>query len=170
MIDWDTIITSIEHQEGSPVTTDPSRWNLDTPGYSEIYNMWQKANFNPNAIKWINYYPGTHFPESIVKEVADMLGLKGVHRSWISRIDPGYMAPHHWDIDDNEEDYLKHGPITRYTVIIKKFAHGHIFILENSYFYNTPKNTTILWRTHRDWHSGINAGMEPNYLFHILGY
>ena len=170
MIDWNSVLFNIEQQEGVPVTTDPSRWNLDTPGYSEIYKMWQKANFNPTAIKWINYYPGKHYPEEIVNKLADTLGLTGVHRSWISRIDPGYMAPHHWDVDDNESEYLKQGPIKRYTVIIEDFAHGHIFILKDEYYHSLPKDTVIAWDNHREWHSGINAGMKPNYLLHILGY
>jgi len=170
MTNWDSILFDIEQQDGVPVTTDPDRWNLDTPGYSEIYKIWKKANFNPAAIKWINYYPGKHYPEEIVKQVAGTLGLTGVHRSWISRIDPGYMAPYHWDVDDNEVEYLKQGPIKRYTLIIKDFAHGHIFILKNDYYHSLTKDTVIAWDNHREWHSGINAGMTPNYLFHILGY
>lgn len=170
MNDWDSIIDQLVDQEGSAVTTDPSRWNLDTPGYNEIFKSWKEANFNSAAIKWINYYPDTHFSNDVVQVVADTFGLTGVHRSWISRIDPGYMAPWHWDVDDNEEEYLKCGPILRYTVIIKPFANGHVFILGNDYYYNLPQHSIIKWDNHREWHSGINAGMEPNWMFHILGY
>jgi len=170
MINWDNIIEQISILDGVPITTDPSRWNLDTPGYTEIYDIWKKANFNSAAIKWINYYPEQHFSKTVINEVAESLGLAGVHRAWISRIDPGYMAPWHWDVDDNEEEYLRHGHIWRYTIIIRKFAHGHIFIIDDQYYYNQEKDTVISWKHHRDWHSGINAGMEPNYMLHVLGY
>jgi hypothetical protein len=42
-VNWDEIISSLLTQEGVAVTTDPSRWNLDTPGYNEIYALWQQA-------------------------------------------------------------------------------------------------------------------------------
>jgi hypothetical protein len=170
MINWDEVIQALEPQEGIAITTDPSRWNLDTSGYKEIYEGWKKANFNVAAIKWINYYPGTHYPHEIVSQVAESLELKGVHRSWISRIDPGYMAPHHWDVDDNETEYLKQGSIIRYTIIPKDFASGHFFTLSDKVFYDLAQGITIEWNSHREWHSGVNAGMEPNWLFHILGY
>lgn len=170
MINWDDIISDLLTKDGNPITTDPDIWHLDTPGYDEIYNAWKAANFNLATIKWINYYPGKHFSKDIVEEVAQQLGLKGIHRSWISRIDPGYMAPWHWDVDENEQEYLVHGPIIRYTVIIKEFAHGHIFIIGDKYFYNLYKGKSICWDNYREWHSGINAGMEPNWLLHIVGY
>ena len=80
------------------------------------------------------------------------------------------MAPWHWDVDDNEDEYLKHGDIVRYTIIPKQFANGHIFILGNDYFYNLDEGKIIPWSSHKEWHSGINAGLEPNWMFHILGY
>jgi hypothetical protein len=170
MIDWNLIIQELQNKKGSEITTDPEKWNLDTPGYNEIYNMWKNANFNAAAIKWINYYPGIDFPQEAIDQTAKNLGLNQVHRAWISRIDPGYMAPWHWDVDDNEQEYLKSGPIVRYTVIIKEFANGHILIIDKNYFYNLYQGKEIRWKNHRDWHSGINAGMEPNWLLHILGY
>lgn len=154
---------------GSDVTVDPARWNLDTPGYNEIYSIWKKANFNANAIKWTNYYPGQHFPEEVVTEQVKQLAIKHVHRSWISKLDPGFIAPWHWDVDDNEQEYLKHGPITRYTIMIEPMAHGHILIIGNEYYFNKPKNTIIKWNNYKEWHSGINAGMQPSYMLHILG-
>lgn len=169
-IDWSEIITDLSTQQGSPVTTDPARWDFDTPGYNEIHAMWKNANFNASAIKWINYYPVEHFSQTVIDQVAESLNLNGVHRSWISRLDPGYMAPWHWDVDDNEAEYLKQGAIVRYTVIIKPFAHGHVFILGDQYFYNLQEGKIIIWDNHREWHSGINAGMEPNWMLHILGF
>ena len=129
----DNILKDLLTNTGTPITTDPSIWNLSTPGYKEILDLWKAANFNLETIKWINYYPTKDFPQEIVDSFAKKLNLSTVHRSWISRIDPGYMAPWHWDIDDNEEEYLKQGPITRYTIFLKDTAPGQIFILEKEY-------------------------------------
>jgi hypothetical protein len=169
-IDWDHIIDTISVIEGTSVTTDKERWNIETPGYTEIYQLWRNANFNCNTIKWINYYPNKDFDQDIIDIVSKSLNFRGVHRAWISRIDPGYMAPWHWDVDDNEHEYLKHGKIIRYTVMIKDFSKGHVFILNDDYYTKCLRGDLILWPNSRDWHSGINGGMESNYMLHILGY
>jgi hypothetical protein len=168
IVDWAKITASLTN--GVDITTDPEYWDFDTPGYSEIYKMWNDANFNKNAIKWTNFYPSTHYPQEVVDDVAKHLGLIGVHRSWISRVDPGNFAPWHWDVDDNEQEYLKKGTIKRYSIMLSGPTFGHIFILGDDYYYNTPAGTILEWNNYKEWHSGINAGMKPKYMFHIIGY
>lgn len=168
-IDWDQCVEKLATLKGIDVTTDPTRWNLDNAGYTEIYNNWKEANFNHNAIKWTNYYPDQHFSNSIIDQIATYLDIK-VHRAWISKIDPGYFAPWHWDVDDNESEYLKKGSIKRYSCFIKEPAHGHIFVVGDQYLFNEPKGGIYKWRNYKEWHSGINAGMSPKYMLHILGY
>jgi len=165
-----SIVASLIDKEGVSVTTDPNRWNFDTPGYADIYKKWQDAKFNPNAIKWTNYYPGNHYSQDIVDNVAAHLKLKGVHRSWISRIDPGYYAPWHWDVDDNEPEYLKKGQVLRYSISLSAPVMGHIFILGEDYLYKMTPGTIFKWKNYKEWHAGINAGMEPKFMFHIIGY
>lgn len=164
------LLLSLSTQEGSSVTTDPTRWNMDNSEYSKIQKLWQDANFNPNSIKWTNYYPVEHYSQDIVDDVASYLRLAGVHRSWISKVDPGYFAPWHWDIDDNEDKYLTKGPIKRYSIMLCEPTVGHIFILGDDYLYNSPQGSIFKWNNYKDWHSGINAGMTPKYMLHILGY
>lgn len=164
---WSSIVTNLK--DGSDVTVDPARWNLDNPEYKKILDIWTKAKFNLDTVKWTNYYPGKDFPEDVVKYFAEELHLQHVHRAWISKIDPGYMAPWHWDVDENEAEYLTHGPIKRYTVIVNQMASGHVLIIGSDYYYNKPSNTIIKWGNYNEWHSSMNGGMEPSYLFHILG-
>lgn len=164
---WPLIIEQLTG--GSEVTVDPSRWNLSNPNYSQILNIWETANFNLKSIKWTNFYPGIHFSNDIVEEQANRLGINRVHRSWISKIDPGFMAPWHWDVDDNESEYLKYGPIVRYTIIIEQMVSGQILIIGDQYYFNQSEDTVIKWSNYREWHSGINAGMAPSFMFHILG-
>ena len=167
MRNWESIVSKLIG--GSDVTVDPDRWNLDNPEYAKILELWNNANFNLDSIKWTNYYPEKDFPDGVVDHMAQELNLTRVHRAWISRIDPGFMAPWHWDVDDNEAEYLKHGSIKRYTVIIRPMAKGHLLIIGDDVFVNKPVDTVIKWAKHNEWHSSSNAGLEPSFLFHILG-
>lgn len=168
---WDQLLAVVKTQEGKTITTDPSLWNLDNPSYKQIYSMWEKANFNMNTIKWTNYYPGEHFDKDMMFcNTFAKHREKKLLRAWVSRVDPGYMAPWHWDVDDNEEEYLKNGTITRYSVFLQGAKHGHIFIVGNDYLYNREMFEAIEWNNYRDWHSGINAGLEPKYMFHLLAF
>ena len=167
MRNWEFIISNLIG--GSDITVNPTHWNLDNPEYAKILELWKNANFNLESIKWTNYYPAKDFPDGVVNHIAQELNLKRVHRAWISKIDPGYMAPWHRDVDDNEAEYLKHGAIKRYTVIIKQMAKGHTLIIGDDVFFNKPTDTVIKWAKHNEWHSSSNSGLEPSYLLHILG-
>jgi hypothetical protein len=164
------IAETLKDKQGSDVTTDPSRWNLDNSDYGKIHAIWKEANFNSSAMKWTNYYPGKEFSQEFVDDVAFYLRLKGVHRAWISRVDPGYYAPWHWDVDDNEQEYLKYGEIKRYSIMMGDKTPGHIFMLGEDYLYNCVRGSIFRWNNHNEWHSGINAGMTPKFMFHIIGY
>lgn len=168
-VDWDEIIAHITTQDGVQITTDPARWKQDTPGYNEIYKLWGSAKFNPAAIKWTNYYPIIHFSETVIHRLAAHLGVK-IHRAWISRIDPGYFAPWHWDVDDNESDYQKKGDILRYSCFIEPANMGHLIIIDDKYYYNMPQGAIIKWVSHNDWHCGINGGLTTKFMLHLLAY
>jgi len=167
-VNWDSVINSLELQQGVSITADPSKWNLDTPGYTDIYKIWQDSKFNPNAIKWINFYPEQHYSKEIIDNLAEGLNIR-VLRSWISKIEPGYFAPWHWDVDDNEEEYLQGGDIVRYSVFIEPPAMGHVFIINDDYYFNMPQGKIVKWNNYKDWHCGINGGLKPKYMLHILG-
>jgi hypothetical protein len=169
-IDWEKIMNDLSNQDGLPITTDKTKWNLTTPGYNEIYQIWDNAKFNINSIKWINYYPIHHYDQELINNIKSYLKLKGIHRSWISRIDPGFYAPWHWDVDDQENIYLKKGIIKRYSIMMNLPAMGHIFILGNDYLFNTPQGSIFEWKNYKDWHSGINAGLTSKFMLNILGY
>lgn len=168
-IDWNKITNDLIIQDGVSITTDPSRWDLATEGYSEIYKLWQEAQFNTSAIKWTNYYPGKHFSQSVMDLISTHLKIIPI-RAWVSRIDPGYFAPWHWDVDDNEQEYLAKGEIHRFSIFIEPPTFGHIFVVGNDYLINEPLGSVIKWINYREWHSGINAGMTPKFMLHILGH
>ena len=163
MIDWNLVITNLK--DGRDITVDPSRWNMDNPEYTEILKLWKDNNFNTDSVKWTNFYNTSELAIEIAKEV----GITPL-RSWISCVEPGYMTGYHYDIDDNENEYLKHGTLKRYSVFISEPNVGHLFILGKEYFYNKPQGTILKWGNYRDWHNGINGSLSKKYMFHIIGY
>jgi hypothetical protein len=166
MINWSTVIHNLS--DGVDILPDPKYWNLETKGYQEILSSWIDAGYNFDAIKWTNYYPGKHFSQDIETELAQELNVKPL-RSWISRIDPGYTAPWHWDVDDDEEKYLAQGSIVRYSIFIQDGKPGQVFMLENESYYNQTKGTVVKWDNYKAWHAGANAGLSPKYMYHLLG-
>lgn len=163
MIDWDNVIDNLSN--GRVITVDPSKWNMLNPEYQEMVDLWNQNNFNLNSVRWINYYSYSDIENQIAKE----LNITPL-RSWISCVEPGYMTGYHYDIDDNENEYLKHGEIQRYSIFISKPEVGQLFILNKDYHHNNPQGSFLKWNHYRDWHNGINGSFKNKYMFHILGY
>lgn len=169
MVIWKDIINNLEFMQGEAVTVDPARWDMSNPEYLKIYCQWEQCNFNMDSIRWINYYPGKHFDQAIVEHIAKDLNIK-VHRAWISRIDPGYMAPWHWDVDDQLSQYESVGEVIRFSIFIGDAHPAHFFSTESRSFSNTSSGTVYKWTNYKSWHAGSNAGLIPKYMFHIIGY
>ena len=163
MINWNSIIGNLTN--GKVVTVDPNNWNMDNPEYQKILDLWKSKKFNTASVKWTNYYT----TKDIETEIAKNLNITPL-RSWISCVEPGYMTGYHYDVDDNEQEYLKHGILKRYTIFASQPSLGHVFILGNDYFYNKPQGTILKWGNHQEWHNGINGGLSNKYMFHLLGY
>lgn len=169
-VDWSKLITELEANPGIDLKYDSSHWNNSADSrYQEIKKMWDDCNFNQQSVKWTNYYPEKDFDKSITDSVAKYLRTN-VHRSWISRVDPGFCAPWHWDVDDNEEQYLSLGLPKRYSIFIGPPTPGHIFLLGSDYIYNVPQGSIFKWKNYKEWHAGVNIGMKPKWMFHLLGY
>jgi len=163
MVNWNTVISNLVN--GKVVTVDPARWNMNNPEYAEMLKLWKDNNFNTDSVKWTNYYD----TKELEKEIAEEVGVTPL-RSWISCVEPGYMTGYHYDIDDNEVEYLKHGEIKRYAVFINEPRVGQLFILGNEYHYNKLQGTILQWNSYREWHNGINGSLSNKYMFHLLGY
>lgn len=163
MIDWNTVIEELK--DGNVVSIDPDRWNIANSEYTDILKLWQENNFNTDSIRWINFYN----TKEVESQLCNQLNISPL-RSWISCLEPGYMTAPHYDIDDNEQEYLKYGEIQRYSIFISKPAIGHLFILEDKYHFNNPQGTLLKWNSYKDWHNGINGSLTNKYMFHLLGY
>lgn len=179
-IDWDDIVSKLSDkpdQEHNPSKTNWPQWEaMDVDGneMGAMFRSWKQANFNIPVINWGNYYPGVSFPYELGDIVAKHVGLAGVHRCWISRIDPGYMTPWHFDGDDNISKYLEKGEPVRLTITISKPRPGHVFLVGNEEqcdsLASSPQGFLFKWHYFREWHAGLNASLTPKLQFHLLGY
>jgi hypothetical protein len=163
MINWNTVINNLT--AGKVVTVDPDRWNMSNPEYTEILELWKRNKFNTDSVKWTNYYDTIDLEVAVSKEI----GVTPL-RSWISCVEPGYMTGYHYDIDDNEKEYLKRGTLKRYSIFMSRPEVGHLFILGKEYHFNKLQGSVLEWNYYRDWHNGINGGFTNKYMFHIIGY
>jgi hypothetical protein len=163
MINWNAVIDNLK--DGSIVTVDSARWEMSNPEYKEMLDLWKSKNFNTSSVRWTNFYD-TKKQETILSENLNVTPL----RSWISCVEPGYMTGYHYDIDDNEKEYLRHGAIKRYSVFMNNPCVGQMFILGKEYIHSSPQGTVLKWGNYREWHNGINGGFENKYMFHLLSY
>jgi hypothetical protein len=163
MNNWNNIISNLK--DGRTVTVDPAHWDMANPEYQQMLQLWKSKNFNIDSVKWTNFYN----TKDIEINVASELNITPL-RSWISCVEPGFMTGYHYDIDDNEEEYLKYGLLKRYSIFISEPVVGHLFILGKEYFYNNAQGTIVKWSNYKEWHNGINGGLENKYMFHIIGY
>ena len=168
MADWDKIVHSLMTCTGHNVVMDPSKYDAANNGYKEIFDLWISKNVDPASVRWTNYYPGKDFDQSIVDEIAGLLNVTPM-RSWISRVDSGFQAPWHYDVDDNEEEYLSHGTLRRFSAFILPAELGQVFTIKEHSYVNEEAGNLYEWDDYRDWHEAKNTGTTPHFMFHILG-
>lgn len=159
-IDWQKLIYHLETQQ--PVVGPKHKPGDNIPGLKEITDMWHNADYG-TSVQWDMFYPGVHFDNSIVEQFVKWAGLTSFTNAWVSRIQPGYFAPIHWDVQDDE-------PLpdtVRYHVHMSNPQFGHIFIVEDKCLYNQDQGSTYKWSSRKAWHAGTNCGLTPKYIFNI---
>lgn len=183
IIDWDKVIETIVPKSGDFNTpqavidrssgelddkTDPTSRRLASY-YQGIMDTWREANYDFKNIQWYDYYPGEHFDIEVQNKFADLVNADPL-RVFVSEVWPGHCVPYHWDVEDNEEEWLAKGELVRYVAFMQKEpGFGHVFILEDQCFYNVPQHEIYKWDSYRSFHAGTNCGEFPYYLFHFLG-
>jgi len=165
-IDWNKIISGIKNKEG--IVLPKLIW--PNPHFEEMKKLYADSNYIMSSAEWINYYSGTDYDEEVNKMFGKFVGKVEYARAWISRINPGKTAPWHWDLDDEEEEYLKRGDLLRYTSRISPNGVGQVAIVGNTAIHGGHAGDVYLWPDHRMWHGSVNAGLTPKYQFNYLAY
>jgi hypothetical protein len=170
MIKWKPIVDTLLLLDGEHVSLKHT-YNIPVgnPHFVEIMKQLESAKYDFSSVDWIDYYPRVHFDNTCVDEFSKLVDHE-ICRAWISRVDPGKNAPWHWDVDNQETEFLKLGKLKRWTCFITEPKVGHSLIIGNKGFYNEPAGTIYEWPNYREWHCAANCGLEPQFLFHCLGY
>jgi hypothetical protein len=159
-LDWQQLIEQLETQK--PYVGPKHKAGDNIPGLDEVTDLWNKAGYGP-TVSWDMFYPGDHFDINIVKQFAEWVNIPSYTNAWVSRVHPGYFAPQHWDVQDDE-------PLpdtVRYHVHMSRPQFGHIFIAEDKCLYNQEQGATYKWSSRKAWHAGTNCGLVPKYIFNI---
>ena len=168
-INWDQLIDEISISTGEPRTFGINFFQNLNHEFDSNMNLLLDAGYNSSNAGWSNFYPEKHFNSSVVDQFSKLVKATTI-RAWVSKIDPGKCAPWHQDIDDHGYLYDNYKNLYRVNCFISKPQIGHVFLIENNSFYLMPQGSVYEWPNRLAWHSGINCGISPKYLFNYLGY
>ena len=141
-------------------------------GYRKFFEEWSDANVNFDSIRLYNYFSGDHYSYDEVEKIFCKTLNITHHRSWFSRLDPGYLVPWHTDV---EPVPLEGKTLERYCVFINGPKVGHAFMLGkddsmSDCFSSMQDGTIIKWHNNEEWHLGSNFGFESKWMYHFVGF
>lgn len=166
-IDWDAVISKCK--EGNTLQYKEGCFP-DTEDFRNLNSMWQNAGYKLGdpVVEWTNYFP-EQFGQEVVERFQQQVNAKP-WMVWISKIQPGRMAPWHFDAHQNINEFLKLGNPVRFTCYIQEPQHGHISIVGDSAVYRPAKGSIYQWPSYDAWHCGMNGGLTDKYMFNYWGY
>jgi hypothetical protein len=172
IFDCEKLISQLAIHDGELHTTNISL-SPDNPEYANHLaqkKLATEAGYDTNgAMEFRHYKPGRHFDKEFVDIFSNFVKATPLV-IFVSEIQPGKMAPWHWDIDQFETEHSKLGTLVRYHLHLSKPSPGHVFIVDDQVFYNEEQGNVYQWGNRKAWHAGTNCGMYPKYLFSFKGY
>ena len=171
IIDWQAVVDSLQDTPPGYVGPRHSK-DDDIIGIKEMAKLWDDAGFklikDGGTAGWDMFFPGEHFELDIVDRFSNFVNANCVN-CWISRVNPGYMTPWHWDCNDNEDEWRKIPNLLRVTCNISRPQPGHAIMVEDFVVYNAEQGNVYQWPDRTNWHGGINCGFSPKYLLNYIG-
>lgn len=173
IVNWDEIIKNLDSgviRSPSAIWKDKSSFDNSPVAkeYLNILQTWKDAGYDIEKVYWTDYYPFNNYTPKVDTAVCKFLDIS-LRRSWISRVDPGRVAPWHYDVEDRISDWQKSGEVVRYTIFIDKPKWGCVFVLEKTPFYNINQGEVYEWNSWNQYHGAASCGGEEQYLYHIIG-
>lgn len=167
LINWDLVVKDLESQK--PAYIGPKHKAGDPiPELKEVTDLWQQAGYKTKqdggTVSWDMFFPGDNFDPRIADRFAEFVKVEKYTTAWISRIWPGYFAPQHWDVMDDESNKPD---VKRYHCHIGQPSFGHVFIVGHQCLYNQPQGATFEWSSRKLWHAGTNCGLTPKYILNF---
>lgn len=168
-VDWTQLLVQLMHCP--PAKRGPGHHQADHPNANGMHKQWNDAGYvltdAGGTVGWDMYLSGANFPHSIVTQVCDWIGIENIS-TWISAIHPGEYAPLHYDFQDDETVFDQPG-VERYHVHITKSVPGHAFFVGNECAYGYSAGDVYQWGSWRDYHAGVNAGLQKKFTMNIIG-
>jgi hypothetical protein len=171
-VDWNSILTSIKSQQPEYVGPRHRAGDEKAPGVDEVADIWSNAGYttidNGGNASWDMFLPEINFDKEIVFKFAKFVNVESYTNAWISRVNPGFVAPWHWDVTDNETTLAQKNCV-RFHCHIQPLNEivGHTLIVEDTCLYNQKPGEVYEWSDRRNWHGAANCGTEPMYLFNF---
>lgn len=166
IIDWDSVLLHLKDLPG--IKLPPTGWT--NPLFEPMDKLFKDSNYSNFSAEWINYYPGKDYDEAVDLIFGELVKHPKCVRAWISKINPGHTAPWHWDLDDNETEYLKAGKLIRFVCKASVPAIGHVAVIGNHALYGGLQGDTYIWTDTHCWHGSVNCGLVPKYQYNYLAY
>ena len=138
---------------------------------SDDHSYWKdllNCDYNWNTIRWQHFNLNDSFND-IVEKISNLLKMRML-RCFVTRLDPGYVVPYHWDLCDvNLRTENNLDKIFRYTCFLNSPNIGSIFIVDDKCFYNEKQGDLYKWNHYTNFHGAFNIDATPHYLFHFIG-
>lgn len=163
-IDWAKLIRSLEKQKPASTGTSYKRGD-PVDGVDKMADLWEEAGYGNNA-SWDFFFPEVNFDKQIVLDFAKWAGVKKYTNAWISRVNPGHVAPWHWDAT-NDIKTLSKPTKMRLHCHMQAPQNGHCLFVEKHSFYREKKGSVYRWSSRNLWHGAINCGIKPMYTFNF---
>jgi hypothetical protein len=172
IIDWQELLNSLEKKD--PGYIGPRHdVGMDVPGIEEVGRPLREAGYKTaqegGNMRWDMLLVEQHFKKEIAEKFCEFVGMDSYINCWISRVNPGDVAPWHWDITDDEETLNAKKSLRRFHCHVSGPENGHTIIVDDVCLYKQPQGAVWEWSSRKSWHAGANAGLVPKYLFNIWG-
>jgi len=135
----------------------------------KVLGAWWDNGYTMSQVMWEDFYAGDHFDISVQETFAKIVEATPI-RVMITRLQPGKVAPPHYDVFPDLSPWKDKGRLVRYTCFIDEPEMGHTFSFPKHAYFNEEIGNIYEWEHVHGWHAGANASLRPYYLFHFIGY
>lgn len=175
LVDLDSLINQVSLSKGSarngnqPYSPSMNLSERLKKEFEKMNSTWKKAGYlDLNNFVYTIYRPDTDFDNLHISKISESLNITPLN-VWISSLTPGCCVPYHTDLEQNEDQWSTLGTLVRYTVFIDEPKIGHIFLIDEDCFHMTERGSIFKWNNWKEYHIGMNCGLERKYMLHIVG-
>jgi hypothetical protein len=175
LVDLDSLVNQVSLSKGSarngnqPYSPSMNLSERLKKEFEKMNNTWKKAGYlDLNNFVYTIYRPDTDFDNLYISKISESLNITPLN-VWISSLTPGCCVPYHTDLEQNEDQWSTLGTLVRYTVFIDEPKIGHIFLIDKDCFHMIERGSIFKWNNWKEYHIGMNCGLERKYMLHIVG-